>query len=65
MSSRQLCTDPRTSQNFLEPKGSLSCSQNPPPISGLSQISLFHTARLYLSKTHLNIVTCLVECRRR
>jgi hypothetical protein len=29
LSSRQLCSPPRTSQHFMEPEGSIPCSQEP------------------------------------
>jgi hypothetical protein len=40
----------------MEPKGSLQCSQEPPPVPILSQINPIHTISPYLSKIHFNIV---------
>jgi hypothetical protein len=41
--SCQLCSHSRNSQHFMEPKGSLACSQSPPLVPILSQINPIHT----------------------
>jgi hypothetical protein len=54
--SRQSRTYSRTSQRFIEPTGSLPCSQEPPPLVPiLSQIDLVHTIPSYLSKPHFGL----------
>jgi hypothetical protein len=55
--SRQLCRYSRTSQHFMEPEGSLPCSQELVPI--LSQIDPVHTipSQIYIliSSIHLRL----------
>jgi hypothetical protein len=46
--THQLCSYSRISQHFMEPEGSLPCSQEPI----LSQINPVHTTPSYLSKIH-------------
>jgi hypothetical protein len=56
--SRQLCSHSTTSQHFMEPEGSLLCSQEPPLFPILSQInpiqSIYLQSTLILS-THLRL----------
>jgi hypothetical protein len=56
--SRQLCSHPRTSQHFMEPEGSVPCSQEPSPplVPILSLIDPVHTIPSHLSKIYFNIV---------
>jgi hypothetical protein len=51
--SRQLCSHSRTSHNFMDPEGSLPCSQGPSTGPIVSQINPIYTI---LSKIHFNIV---------
>jgi hypothetical protein len=53
--SCQLCNS-RTCQHFMEPEGSLPCSQDPQLVPILSQINPIHAMPSYLSKIHFNIV---------
>jgi hypothetical protein len=46
--SRQLCSYSRTSQHFMEPEGSLLCSQEPLLAPIVSQINPIHTVPSYL-----------------
>jgi hypothetical protein len=50
LSSRQLYSYSRTSQHFMEPEGSLLCSQEHSIGLFLSQINSIHTVASYLSK---------------
>jgi hypothetical protein len=54
--SCQLCSYSRTSQHFMEPEGTLPCSQEPStgPYSDPDQSNPYH--RSYLSKIHFDIV---------
>jgi hypothetical protein len=54
--SCQLCSYSRTSQHFMEPGGSIPCSQKPSLVPILSQINQIHTIPSYLSKIDFNIV---------
>jgi hypothetical protein len=56
--SRQLCSHSRTSQHFMEPEGSISCSQEPStsPYPEPYQSNIHHSILSYLSKIHFNIV---------
>jgi hypothetical protein len=51
--SRQLCSHPRTSQNFMEPEGSIPCSQEP---STSPYPEPYQSNTHHLSKIHFNIV---------
>jgi hypothetical protein len=53
--SRQLCSYPRISQNFMEPYGSLSCSQEP-STSLYPEPDQSSTYHIILSKIDFNIV---------
>jgi hypothetical protein len=54
--TRQLCSYSRTSQHFMEPEGSLSCSQEPStgPYPEPEQSNPYHPS--YFSMNHFNIV---------
>jgi hypothetical protein len=54
--SRQLYSYSRTSQYFMEPEGSLPCSQEPSTVPILSQMDLVQTITSYLSKIYFNTV---------
>jgi hypothetical protein len=56
--SRQLRSPSRTSQNFMEPEGSIPCSQEPStgPYPEPYQSNPIHSILSYLSKLHFNIV---------
>jgi hypothetical protein len=56
LGSSQMCSYSRASQYFMEPEGSLSCSQEPPLVPILSQINPIHTIPSYLSKIQFNKV---------
>jgi hypothetical protein len=53
--SRQLRSHSRNCQHFMETKGSLPSSQEPPLVPILSQIIPVHTTPSYFSKIHFNI----------
>jgi hypothetical protein len=44
----------------MEPKGPLSCSQQPATKTYLSQMNLLHTLRSYSFKIHFNIILLLI-----
>jgi hypothetical protein len=46
--SCQLCSYPSTFQHFMEPEGSLPCSQEPPKVPILNQIDPVYTIPLYI-----------------
>jgi hypothetical protein len=50
LKSCQFCSYSRTYQHFMEPEGSILCSQDPPLVPILSQINPIHTIPFYLSK---------------
>jgi hypothetical protein len=56
--SCQLCSHSRTSPHFMEPEGSLSCSQEPStgPYPQPDRSSPYHPIPTHLSKIHFNIV---------
>jgi hypothetical protein len=56
LKSRQSLSHSRISQHFMEPEGSLPCSQE--PSNGLypSYINPAHTTPSYLSKIHFKII---------
>jgi hypothetical protein len=54
--SRQLGSNSKTCQHFMEPEGSMSCSQDPPMVPILSPINPIHSIPSYPSKMHFNIV---------
>jgi hypothetical protein len=49
-----MCRHSKTSQHFMEPEGSIPCSQK--PSTGPCPINPAHTIPSYLSKIHFNIV---------
>jgi hypothetical protein len=54
--SRQLCSHSRTSQNFIEPEGSIPCSQEPSTVPIMNHINPINIIPFYRPKIHFNIV---------
>jgi hypothetical protein len=53
--SQQLRSCSRTSQDFLEPEGTLPCTEGLPLVPILSQTRPIHAIQFYPSKIHFNI----------
>jgi hypothetical protein len=59
--SRQLCSYLWTSQHFMEPEGSLPCSQEPPLVSILSQIDPVQTIPHELTRDRTGITAVWLD----
>jgi hypothetical protein len=55
LKSRQLCRNSTTSQHFMEPEGSIPCSQESSMVPIPSHIDLISTIPFYLRSTHLSL----------